>query len=218
MSNFLRDLAIAKFPRFGIVYNVKVLDEPELLTNKWGKSNVKLKLAFYSLEAPPQHLQDRVVTLPLWKAGELLDLLEQGNDHLEKLPVIAIELHKRNDTDEYGTLRLRLDLQPALDAFTGEPVADVDAHGGPSIASTSELPRLGEQQQRGVQATPTRDVGGGQPTEGEAVGVAAKASPSTPCPHPPLDRITIDSYDLQQAGMRSYQCSVCSLIVVERVG
>ena len=127
MSDFLRDLAIAKFPRFGIVYNVKVLDEPELTTNKWGKSNVKLKLAFYSLEAPPQHLQDRVVTLPLWKAGELLDLLEQGNDHLEKLPVIAIELHKRNDTDEYGTLRLRLDLQPALDAFTGEPVEDVDA-------------------------------------------------------------------------------------------
>ena len=26
MSDFLRDLAIAKFPRFGIVYNVKVLD------------------------------------------------------------------------------------------------------------------------------------------------------------------------------------------------
>ena len=88
---------------------------------------MKLKLAFYSLEAPPQHLQDRVVTLPLWKAGELLDLLEQGNDHLEKLPVIAIELHKRSPDDEYGTLRLRLDLQPALDAFTGEPVADVDA-------------------------------------------------------------------------------------------
>ena len=139
-STFLRDLAIAKFPRFGIVYNVKVLDEPELLTNKWGKSNVKLKLAFYSLEAPPQHLQDRVVTLPLWKAGELLDLLEQGNDHLEKLPVIAIELHKRNDTDEYGTLRLRLDLQPALDAFTGEPVEDGNApQCGPSKPAEGEV-------------------------------------------------------------------------------
>ena len=158
MSDFLRDLAIAKFPRFGIVYNVKVLDEPELLTNKWGKSNVKLKLAFYSLEAPPQHLQDRVVTLPLWKAGELLDLLEKGNDHLEKLPVLAIELHKRNDTDEYGTLRLRLDLQPALDAYTGEPVADVDAPSVPLKHTEGE-------------ATPSD-----MPSR-----TSVSASPSTPC-------------------------------------
>jgi len=118
MSTFLRDLAIARFPKFGIVYRVGIESEPEINA----KNQLRLTLGFYSESNPPKHLQSRPITLPLWKAGELLDLLEQGNQHWDDLPVVAVELMPRRPDDEYGELRLRLDLQPALDAFTGEPV------------------------------------------------------------------------------------------------
>jgi hypothetical protein len=104
-----------------VVYCVKVQGEPEITTSRSGNAQVRVPLQFLTTTTPPKFIAEKTVKLPLWKAGDLLDLLERGNQHWHELPAVFIELQPRSETDTSGTLRLRLDLQPALDMFTGEP-------------------------------------------------------------------------------------------------
>lgn len=112
MSNFLRDLAIAKFPRFGIDYYVQLVDEPEI----YG-SSIKATLQFYDGKTtPPTALSQRTVKLPLWKWGDYVDIIE-AEIFSENRHIIAVQLEKRRPDDEYGSLRIQIDKQVTLDAL-----------------------------------------------------------------------------------------------------
>ncbi|GAH01423.1 unnamed protein product, partial [marine sediment metagenome] len=113
MSNFIRDLAIAKFPRFGIVYYIQVAntEDPEI-----HGSNVRVPLKFWDGKAtPPVYLVDKVVKMPIWKWGDFMDVLE-AEMYAEHHTICAVELVKRRDGDEYGHLEVQLDKQATLDS------------------------------------------------------------------------------------------------------
>jgi hypothetical protein len=112
MSNFLRDLAIAKFPRFGIDYYVQLVDEPEIMG-----ASIRATLQFYDGKtAPPTPLAQRTIKLPLWKWGDYVDIIE-NEIFSEHRHIVAVQLEKRRAEDEYGTLRIQIDKQVTLDAL-----------------------------------------------------------------------------------------------------
>ena len=129
MTDFLRDLAIAKFPRFGITYYIQ-LDatiEPEIQG-----ASCKLRLKFYDGKVvPPQHLSDKTVKLPLWKWGEFMDIVE-AEMFAESQHMCAVELVKRRAEDEYGHLEIQLNWQVTLDASLRDAPQPQPEQAGPS--------------------------------------------------------------------------------------
>ena len=215
MTDFLRDLAIAKFPRFGIIYYIQLdaSSEPEI-----HGGSCKVPLKFYDGKTtPPQHITDKAVKLPLWKWGEVMDIVE-AEMFADVQHIVAVELTKRRAEDEYGHLEVRLDKQASLDANlrdAPQPTPPLDPAPGPGQAGPSK-PAAGKVLVDEAQSSsPSSERG--QPQAGvlnKAAHIVAESIAPAACPLPDTHTGPVTYNAATEDTFEGFYCESCG----ERVG
>ena len=231
MSNFLRDLAIAKFPRFGITYYIQLdaSSEPEI-----HGGSCKVPLKFYDGKTtPPQHLTDKAIKLPIWKWGEFMDIVE-AEMFGDVQHIVAVELTKRRAEDEYGNLQVRLDKQVTLDANLRDAPQPQPEQAGPSkpaaanggFATDQTQQAAGKEQPIVVGANNTqgdssvlaqRDSERGQPQAGglsqdavDEIGIHyVHDEPPAACPLPDTHTGPVKHHAASEDTFEGFYCEAC---------
>lgn len=89
--SFLEELAIAKFPKLGCVYRLKLTGQPVIKYLKTGTRFDIPEAVFYDSSSPPQAILSRPITIWADGAGDLMHVLEAyGTEQYSQLYAVKV--------------------------------------------------------------------------------------------------------------------------------